>query len=445
MKPLWKAVLWGVVFGILGTAILMHATCAHAADEIHWTVISQTAVTFDWRGSETKIFYSTNGALVTSLAAGVDSTTGTTPSPLPFSSAGPFAEAQITGLTENTSYFYKIGVAGQRHSFHTPVPRGSADFTVCVMGDLGDTTSYAQIALTQKLTMETAPAFVLMIGDLTYANDHGQAHVDTHFNNVMKWSQDAAYMPAWGNHEWDKKWDGSLASGQHGDNLQNYKGRFDLPNPKTSTNAATSWAGNGGGEDWYWFDYGNTRFIAIPDPFSGAQSGSSNSATWTEWRPRADSLMAAVDTDPQIQFIVTFGHRPSYCTGNHPGDNTLKGYLDGMGAAHPKYVLDLSGHSHNYERTYPQAGVTHIVSGLGGGSYEGYSAGVAAFDAARFSYYGPTKLVFSSGAITGTQLAAAPGTSNSSCPTCPDIAGSYGLELDAFVIPAVGCSCPTPN
>jgi len=46
------------------------------------------------------------------------------------------------------------------------------------------------------------PDFVLALGDLTYADMNGLADVDQHFNDVMVWSQDAAYEPAWGNHEW---------------------------------------------------------------------------------------------------------------------------------------------------------------------------------------------------------------------------------------------------
>lgn len=36
-----------------------------------------------------------------------------------------------------------------------------------------------------------------MPGDLTYADPFGQASVDQHFNDVMAWSMQAAYMPAW--------------------------------------------------------------------------------------------------------------------------------------------------------------------------------------------------------------------------------------------------------
>src|SRR4029079_1275589 len=101
-----------------------------------------------------------------------------------------------------------------------------------------------------------SPDLVLMLGDLTYGNAHGQSHVDQHFNDVMAWSQDVPYMPIWGNHEYDP-----------GDDFRNYKGRFDLPNPQTSPGAPSMGCC---GEDWYWFDYGNARFIAYPEPYTGA-------------------------------------------------------------------------------------------------------------------------------------------------------------------------------
>ncbi len=116
----------------------------------------------------------------------------------------------------------------------------------------------------QSMIAAGRPAFALMVGDLTYANTSDQTAVDRHFNDVMVWSQDAAYMPAWGNHEWDEA----------GDDFRNYKGRFDFPNPQTSPGVP---AIDAGGEDWDWFDYGNGRFIAYPEPFTGA---------WLDWRPR---------------------------------------------------------------------------------------------------------------------------------------------------------------
>ena len=159
-----------------------------AADEIHWTIKGQAAVTFDWRGPENTIRYGTT----TSYGQTV---TAVTPSILPFSSTGPFREAGLTGLTENTLYHYSIG-GGPDHTFRTPPPRGSSGFTVYVEGDIGETTNYSGMGTIQSLIAAGSPALVLIVGDLTYANDHGQATVDQHFNDVMVWSQDAAYMPA---------------------------------------------------------------------------------------------------------------------------------------------------------------------------------------------------------------------------------------------------------
>jgi hypothetical protein len=301
------------------------ATAAFAADEIHWTVTGQTAVTVHWRGAENTLQYGLTSAYGQMV-------TGQTPSPLPFSSSGPFWEAQLTGLQENTLYHYAIG-SGPDHTFRTPPPRGSSGFTVYVEGDIGDSTSYSWMPIVQAQIAADLPAFVLVVGDITYGNAHGQATVDQHFNDVMGWAQDAAYMPAWGNHEWD-----TPAT----DDLRNYKGRFDFPNPQTSPptagNTCSGQPESCAGEDWYWFDYGNVRFIAYPEPTSGA---------WAAWNTQAQTLMDAAQADPAITFIVTYGHRVAYSSGHHPGSSTLKTYLDALGASHGKYVLNLNGHGHN--------------------------------------------------------------------------------------------------
>ena len=331
------------VFALLA-AMLLHAAPllappARAADEIHWTMLGPTSVAFDWRGSGTTLRWGLTSAYGSTV-------TGATPTPLPFSSVGPFREVRITGLSPGLTYHYSVD-GGPDHTFHT-TPAAGTKFSVYAEGDIGDTVSYARVGAVQKLIAQDLPSFVLVVGDLTYGNAHGQAAVDNHFNNVMKWSQDAAYMPAWGNHEWDASTD----------DFRNYKGRFAFPNPQTSPGAPSA---GGPGEDWYWFDAGNVRFIAYPEPFSGA---------WSDWNTKAKALMDAAQADPAIRFIVTYGHRPAYSSGHHPGDATLKSYMDALGAAHNKYVLNLNGHSHDFERTKPQGGVVHVTVGIGGSSLE---------------------------------------------------------------------------
>ncbi len=256
-----------------------------SVDGIHWTITGPTSVAFDWRGTESAIHYGTTTAYDQTVTA-------STPSPVPFSSTGPYWEASLSGLQPNTVYHYTIG-SGPDHTFRTPPPRGSSGFIVAAEGDIGDASGYSRMPAVQSLIAGANPAFVLMVGDLTYGNTNGQAVVDGHFNDVMVWSQDAAYMPVWGNHEWETP---------AADDLRNYKGRFALPNPQTSPNAPLAGCC---GEDWSWFDYGNVRFIAYPEPYA--------SATWADWYPRAGVLMDEAQADPAIRFIVTspkFGCRP---------------------------------------------------------------------------------------------------------------------------------------
>ena len=82
---------------------LLTANMAFAADEIHWTFTGQNSVAFDWRGptTENTIGYGLTSGVYTQVTA-------TTPNPVPVSSSGPFWEANLTGLTANTLYYYKI-------------------------------------------------------------------------------------------------------------------------------------------------------------------------------------------------------------------------------------------------------------------------------------------------------------------------------------------------
>jgi hypothetical protein len=309
---------------------------------------------------------------------------------VPDSSAGPFWEARLTGLEENTLYFYRIG-DGPEHTFRTPPPRGSSDFWIAEEADIGSTLDYSAVGPTQlqiaqdhpDIPGDDRPRFVLVPGDLSYGDQNARdpngnlPEVDRHFNDVMSWSQDAAYMVVWGNHEWRDSSEGAKA-----DDLQNYKGRFDFPNSQTSPGAP---AAGGPGEDWHWFDYGHVRFIAYPEPYTSGTSG-----TLANWESQADLVMAAAEVDPLITFIVTFGHRPAYSTGHHSTyklDGTLSdpakhlvGIFDRLRSKYPKYVLNIAAHSHNYERTCPIKGVAPAefcttadqglvhITGAGGGA-----------------------------------------------------------------------------
>jgi len=388
-------------------AALLLAPAAQATDEIHWTFTGPTSVAIDWRGSGSGVRYGLTSAY------GLNAT-GQTPSPLPYSSSGPFWEAKLTGLVPATAYHYSVA-NGPDHVFRTP-PAAGTTFTVYVEGDIGDTTVYSRVGPVQKLIADGAPSFVIVVGDLTYGNDNGQAVVDSHFNNVMKWSQDAAYMPAWGNHEWSKTTD----------DFRNYKGRFAFPNPQTSPGAPSAGCCS---EDWSWFDAGNVRFISFPEPYSGA---------WSDWNTHAAPLMDAAQADPSIRFIVTFGHRPAYSSGYHSGDATLASYMDALGASHSKYVLNLNGHSHNYERSKPQSGVVHVTVGIGGSSLEELSTSchyslcpAPSWSAYRCFHHGALRLRFTPTSIHGDAICGPAGDSGTNL---NDITCNSGDVMDSFVI-----------
>jgi len=149
--------------------------------------------------------------------------------------------------------------------------------------------------------------------------------------------------------------------------------------------------------------------------------------------------MDDAEQNPAIRFIVTFGHRPAYSSGYHAGDAGLAAILDSLGDTHAKYVLNLDGHSHDYERTFPQHGVTHVTVGTGGSTLEQlagpcpYAGGCPrpAWSAFRAYHHGALALQFTSSAIKGTAVCGPPGDSGDNL---DDVTCSPGSTFDQFTI-----------
>jgi hypothetical protein len=381
-------------------------------NEVHFTFTGPTSVTFDWRG---------NGSTMTFWAKEVPPRVvqARTPDPKPFSSPGPWQEAELTGLVPGVEYQYVIGRPKQPipTSLRAPPPRGSAGFVFAAMGDVGASVDWPETRAVHRLISLAEPAFVIMLGDLTYADIRAQPSADRHFEDVMAWSLRAAYMPVWGNHEWEDP---------RRDDLRNYKGRFALPHAQASPGAP---APGCCGEDWYWFDYGNIRFITYPEPYA--------EGTLDDWAARAEPLFAEAEKDRALQFVVTAGHRPAYSSGHHGGEPKLRQLLDGFGRRFPKYVLSLSGHSHVYERTKPQAHVVHISAGIGGSVLEHAATSCLwkdctppAFTAFRAIHHGFLKIAVRPGELQVETIcgAAAPGNNDIRC--------AEGEIMDHATIPA---------
>jgi hypothetical protein len=118
----------------------------------------------------------------------------------------------------------------------------------------------------------------------------------------------------------------------------------------------------------------------------------------------------------------------------------LRACLDELGATHPKYVLNLTGHSHHYERTFPRNGVVHIVAGHGGSNLQTDRSGNCVWrggcppptwSAYRAIHHGYLRLHFGATEIRGKAICGPlSGDENE------DITCSLGSTMDDFIITA---------
>lgn len=314
---------------------------AEEPSQIHFTFTGPTSATFSWRGNNPSMRIWTKNEPPRQIEAH-DAKPG------PFSTPGQWLEAEVTDLHPDTQYGYEIGRPRLPvpSFFRSPPAVGKSGFSFAAIADVGASLDFPAVRPTHRLVAGGEPAFVLVLGGLTFADVRAQPSVDRHFEDVMAWSRVAAYLPIWGEHEW---------SNPKRDDLRNYKGRFALPNAQTSPGAPEAGCC---GEDWWWLDVGNLRLISYPDPYTDE--------TWNDWSAKAASLFAEAQASPAIEMIVSVGHRPAYSSGPEGGDARLRKILDGFGARFSKYVLNVSGHGLAYERTKPQSHVVHITAPPGG-------------------------------------------------------------------------------
>jgi len=360
----------------VATILSKFAGIGHAAsdtvDEIHYSYGNTSdSIVFNWHGQEQSIYYGPDSNY--GFVGIANSSTVT-----PVDSAGSFREVVLTGLQSGTTYHYKIGADGVDHTFQT-IPTG--DFIWVDMGDTTASNCHPWMTQIQSLIAQQNPSFVTHGGDITYANDCGVAAVHQFYLDLQAWSDSASFQPEWGNHEYGKPGteDGMTApAGTPQDSLLNYKGRSFITHAQTVPNDTTTKITSPGcgwetssttntcqGEDWGWFQTGHVLFISYPEPWSGAYSA---------WQTAADQLMANAQADPNIDFIVTYGHRPAYSSDTTDLDTSLQTVLNTLAAKYSptatnpngKYILSVEHHAHWEEVFRPINGLVHITDGGGG-------------------------------------------------------------------------------
>ncbi|XP_064622979.1 acid phosphatase type 7-like [Lineus longissimus] len=254
----------------------------------------------------------------------------------------------VTGLSSGQMYNYHVGSPNGWSSLYTfTAMKNGTDFstTFALYGDLGNGNGRS-MGLLQKMAETGKFDFVVHTGDFAYdMHDDNARKGDQFMRQIESIATYVPYMTCVGNHE-------------AAYNFSNYKYRFTMPD-----------AGGDGRGLWYSYDVGPVHFIAWdtevyyenqgPDDIVGKQYG------WLE-----EDLIKANRNREMRPWIITYGHRPMYCSNTFSGQKELdhcinpsnpirvgdpsKGW-QGVENLFYKYGVDVqvAAHEHSYERMWP--------------------------------------------------------------------------------------------
>jgi hypothetical protein len=262
-------------------------------------------------------------------------------------------EVQLSGLAAQTKYYYTVGsrngiLAGphaEQFFITHPVPGQPKPTRIWAIGDsgtasAGDSGAYLVRDAYYAYASSNRTDVWLMLGDNAYYSgtdaEYQTALFDTYsemLRNTMVWS-------TMGNHE-------TYGPGGPGDYA--YHGIFSLPRNAQAGGVVS------GTENYYSFDYANIHFVCLDSEDSIYNSSERQlMLTWLE-----EDLGATTN-----EWLIAFWHSPPYTKGSHNSDDPI----DSAGRLFmmrtnvvpilEAYGVDLvlSGHSHNYERSYPLRG-----------------------------------------------------------------------------------------
>ena len=276
-------------------------------------------------------------------------------------------EVLITGLDSSTRYYYEVGNSDKTfaggdadHFFKTSPPTGSKEpVRIWVIGDSGE------CAVTQDGCDEAAAVMgeyldwaaenggraadiVLMLGDNAYNDATDTETTRGLFEPFAEVLRNHVLWPVPGNHEFGAS-DSPTQSGPY------YEG-FTLPKAAEAGGVAS------GTEAYYSYDYGNVHFVALDshdtnrDAPDNAQTnicpGDGTGGDMYNWM--CEDLAATTQ-----DFIISYWHHPPYTKGSHDSDlrDDSGGRMHDMrerfvpALEHYGADLNLTGHSHSYERS----------------------------------------------------------------------------------------------
>ncbi len=248
---------------------------------------------------------------------------------------------RIEKLTPASAYEYTVTAGDETltNRFVT-APAGQRPITFVIFGDTRRWDNSDREAALVQHSLQWEPEFFVNMGDLVHDGSKYEQWPD-HFGRFEHVLGERMMVTARGNHESGLV----IRNGEGADWFSRY---HDLP---------------GEGEPYASFDWGNTHFAVI---------------SYQQFRdsgPWLDTHLATVDKD----YVFVLQHYPIYCTGYYSATDNRKetgstfskvaGVLDKH--RNDKMIINVSGHTHIYERLYPirggkrddENGVPYIIQG----------------------------------------------------------------------------------
>jgi predicted phosphodiesterase len=228
---------------------------------------------------------------------------------------------QLTGLTPDTTYHYRLQIEGEFTADHAFTTFGSGSFTFIVYGDTQEQLpTFTQLErhklVADRIAAEEDVSFILHCGDVV-----GDVDNPEEWNRFFQITRDVlAETPIF------------TVLGNHEENSTNYYDTFGVP-------------------EWYSFDCSNAHFAMLDSNMLDSVQA--------EW------LAQDLNNDATWKFAVF--HHPLYSSvESHWG-----GWLNLQTAWEPEFVANgvnavFNGHVHVYERYY-ESGIHCAVLGIGGG------------------------------------------------------------------------------
>lgn len=207
--------------------------------------------------------------------------------------------------------------------FFTAASRGSR-VRFSSFGDLGRGTSDQRAVLEQLMKVESE--FVLVNGDVAYNSGTRDEFQNFFFDVYEPMLAKVPFFVALGNH--DARTEAGLPLLE----------AFALPESE------------GRERFYYGIDWGDVHVSVID-----TEAPTSEQAAWL-----ARDLAA---TDATWKIVM--GHKPFYSSGYHGGDGANRDTFEQV-LVDGGVDVAMFGHEHNYERTVPIHGITHVISGGGG-------------------------------------------------------------------------------